>query len=59
MFLNRSHSYKCPKCGITNGEVLLPLSEKSVDAQKEAKELANQIGIVKVCILFINGIEAN
>ncbi|CAF1229034.1 unnamed protein product [Rotaria magnacalcarata] len=47
LLAKKSHSYKCPKCDITNGEVLLPLSEKSVDAQKEAKELANQIGIVK------------
>jgi len=43
----RSQSYICPKCGVTNSEVLLPLSEKSIDAQKEAKELGNQINFVK------------
>jgi hypothetical protein len=50
--LNRSQSYECPQCGITNSEILLPLSEKSEDAQKEAKELANQINLVKVGHLF-------
>jgi hypothetical protein len=48
-FIFRSQSYVCPKCGITNSEVLLPLSEKSAEVQKEAKELGNQINFVKVC----------
>lgn len=48
----RSLSYACPKCGIANSQILLPLSEKSVDAQKEAKELGNQINFVKVCHSF-------
>ncbi|CAF3480155.1 unnamed protein product [Adineta steineri] len=43
----RSVSYECPQCGRTNSEILLPLSEKSADAQKEAKELGNQINLVK------------
>ncbi|UJR27721.1 hypothetical protein I4U23_008998 [Adineta vaga] len=43
----KSVSYQCPKCGVMNSEILLPLSEKSVDAQKEAKELGNQINFVK------------
>ncbi len=51
-FSNRSQSYVCPKCGVTNGEVLLQLSENSVAAQKEAKELGNQINLVKVCYLI-------
>jgi hypothetical protein len=48
-FIFRSQYYVCPKCGITNSEVLLPLSEKSAEVQKEAKELGNQINLVKVC----------
>jgi ubiquitin-conjugating enzyme E2 J1 len=43
----KSQSYLCPKCGITNSQVLLPLSEKSIEVQKEAKELGNQINFVK------------
>ncbi|CAF0830868.1 unnamed protein product [Rotaria sp. Silwood1] len=43
----KSQSYVCPKCGVVNSEVLLPLSEKSIDAQKEAKELISQIDFVK------------
>ena len=38
----------CPKCGAANSEILLPLTDKSVEAQKEAKELGNQINFVKV-----------
>ena len=44
----RSQSYVCPKCGVANSDVLLALSEKSIEAQKEAKELGNQINFVKV-----------
>ncbi len=51
-FSNRSQSYVCPKCGITNSEVLLPLSDDSIAVQKEAKELGNQINFVKVCYLI-------
>jgi len=43
----RSQNYVCPKCGVPNNQVLLQLSEKSVEAQKEAKELGNQINFVK------------
>jgi ubiquitin-conjugating enzyme E2 J1 len=43
----RSQSYTCPKCGTANNEILLPLSEKSIETQKEAKELGNQINFVK------------
>jgi ubiquitin-conjugating enzyme E2 J1 len=43
----RSQAYLCPKCGMTNSQVLLPLSDKSIDAQKEAKELGIQINFVK------------
>jgi ubiquitin-conjugating enzyme E2 J1 len=43
----KSLSYVCPKCGIANNEILLTLSEKSVEVQKEAKELGNQINFVK------------
>jgi hypothetical protein len=32
-----------------NSEILLALSEKSIEIQKEAKELGNQINFVKVC----------
>lgn len=46
--MNRSQSYVCPKCGVSNSEVLLTLSEDSKAAQKEAKELGNQINFVKV-----------
>jgi hypothetical protein len=48
-FIFRSQSYVCPKCGVANSQVLLPLSENSIEAQKEAKELGNQINFVKVC----------
>ncbi|CAF0901032.1 unnamed protein product [Rotaria sordida] len=43
----RSQSYVCPTCGIANSQLLLPLSEKSIDIQKQAKELANQISFQK------------
>lgn len=43
----RSQTYVCPKCDIANNEILLPLTDKSVEAQKEAKELGNQINFVK------------
>lgn len=43
----RSLAYVCPKCGAANSEILLPLTDKSVEAQKEAKELGNQINFVK------------
>jgi hypothetical protein len=46
--MSRSRSYHCPKCGLANSELLLPLTDKSIDAQKEAKELGNQINFVKV-----------
>ncbi|CAF3787933.1 unnamed protein product [Rotaria sp. Silwood1] len=39
----RSQSYICPTCDKANSELLLPLSEKSIDIQKQAKSLANQI----------------
>jgi hypothetical protein len=48
---NRSQSYVCPKCGVANSQVLLPVSENSIAAQKEAKELGNQINFVNVCYL--------
>jgi hypothetical protein len=45
----------CSKCNVANNQVLLALSEKSIDAQKEAKELGIQINFVKVSyfILFL------
>jgi len=43
----RSTSYVCPKCGVSNSQLLLPLTADSADAQKEAKELGNQINFVK------------
>ncbi|CAM2714322.1 unnamed protein product [Rotaria socialis] len=39
----RSQSYACPTCGVANSQLLLPLSEKSIDIQRQAKSLANQI----------------
>lgn len=43
----RSQSYICPKCGVPNSQLLLPLTTDSAAAQKEAKELGNQINFVK------------
>ena len=48
----RSLSYVCPKCGVANNQILLPLSENSAEAQKEAKELGNQINFIKVSHLI-------
>lgn len=43
----KSLSYVCPKCAVANSELLLPITEKSIEAQKEAKQLGNQINFVK------------